>query len=180
MLYIIFSVVTRYRVCVVVVVVVLCGGAVVLMCWDHSLATANKNSCFKLLVLREQTFTFNFNFSIYCLSAILFRTEEKRHHTATTNMTHAPPPPPPPPPPAPCPAVTPSTLNVAVEGCCHGELDIIYDTIRESERKQNMKVDLLLVCGDFECVRNMSDLDCVAVPQKYKKMVRWLQRTLCY
>jgi lariat debranching enzyme len=63
-------------------------------------------------------------------------------------------------------------LNVAVEGCCHGELDVIYETIRVSERESGAAaVDLLLVCGDFECVRNEVDLECVAVPQKYKKMV---------
>jgi lariat debranching enzyme len=63
-----------------------------------------------------------------------------------------------------------SYLNIAVEGCCHGELDIIYDTIRDSE-KHGAKVDLLLVCGDFQCVRNSADLECLAVPQKYRKLV---------
>lgn len=61
------------------------------------------------------------------------------------------------------------SLNVAVEGCCHGELDSIYDTIRETERR-GIHVDLLLVCGDFECVRDYVDLECVAVPQKYRKL----------
>mmetsp|Transcript_15811 Transcript_15811/g.23789 ORF Transcript_15811/g.23789 Transcript_15811/m.23789 type:complete len:517 (+) Transcript_15811:84-1634(+) len=61
-------------------------------------------------------------------------------------------------------------LNIAVEGCCHGELDIIYDTIREAEKRGGPKVDLLLVCGDFECVRTNTDLQCVAVPQKYRKL----------
>ena len=62
-------------------------------------------------------------------------------------------------------------LNVAVEGCCHGELDTIYETIQEAELRGGVKVDLLLICGDFECIRDEKDLECVAVPKKYKRMV---------
>jgi hypothetical protein len=62
-------------------------------------------------------------------------------------------------------------LNIAVEGCCHGELDRIYQTIQESEEKNGIHVDLLLICGDFECLRDVIDLDCLAVPEKYRKMV---------
>ena len=40
--------------------------------------------------------------------------------------------------------------KVAIEGCCHGELDNIYDTIRQSEAVTGQKVDLLLICGDFQ------------------------------
>jgi lariat debranching enzyme len=49
------------------------------------------------------------------------------------------------------------SINIAVQGCCHGELDRIYETIRESETT-GIKVDLLLICGDFECVRDFADL----------------------
>lgn len=73
-----------------------------------------------------------------------------------------------------------STLTVAVEGCCHGELDAIYDTIRESEVNKGIKVDLLLICGDFESIRNDTDLDSMAVPQKFKKMVVELEKTEMY
>ncbi len=58
-------------------------------------------------------------------------------------------------------------INIAVQGCCHGELDTIYKAINES----NIKVDLLLICGDFECMRQEADLQCLAVPMKYRKMV---------
>ncbi|XP_021358109.1 lariat debranching enzyme-like [Mizuhopecten yessoensis] len=61
-------------------------------------------------------------------------------------------------------------MKIAVEGCCHGELDKIYETIEFIEKKQNFKVDLLLICGDFQSVRNKSDLQCMAVPQKYQRM----------
>ena len=57
-----------------------------------------------------------------------------------------------------------SMLKVAVEGCCHGELDLIYGSI------QGCNIDLLLICGDFECVRERGDLNSMAVPEKYRKM----------
>ena len=31
-------------------------------------------------------------------------------------------------------------------------------------------MDLLLCCGDFQAVRNLADLKCMAVPDKYKEM----------
>lgn len=61
-------------------------------------------------------------------------------------------------------------VNVAIEGCCHGELDKIYQAIVDNERRTQTKVDLLLVCGDFECVRDILDLECLAVPLKYRKL----------
>jgi lariat debranching enzyme len=55
-------------------------------------------------------------------------------------------------------------IVIAVEGCCHGELDKIYATILQ----RNPKVELLLVCGDFQCVSSEEDLQCVAMPPKYR------------
>ena len=62
------------------------------------------------------------------------------------------------------------TMKIAVEGCCHGELDKIYETLDFIEKRDNVKVDLLLICGDFQAVRNESDLKAMAVPPKYQKM----------
>jgi lariat debranching enzyme len=59
-------------------------------------------------------------------------------------------------------------INIAVEGCCHGELDKIYTEIAQTELATGTKVDLLLICGDFECVRDYADLCCMAVPEKYR------------
>ncbi|KAF8583142.1 DBR1-domain-containing protein [Ramaria rubella] len=56
------------------------------------------------------------------------------------------------------------------ESCCHGELDNIYHHIASLERQNNYKVDLLLICGDFQAIRNHADLQCMAVPQKYKHL----------
>ncbi|KAK0446682.1 lariat debranching enzyme, C-terminal domain-containing protein [Armillaria borealis] len=62
------------------------------------------------------------------------------------------------------------TLKVAVEGCCHGKLDDIYKQVASMERKGKYKVDLLLICGDFQATRNAQDLECMAVPPKHKHL----------
>ncbi|KAG8934920.1 lariat debranching enzyme, partial [Tulasnella sp. 418] len=62
------------------------------------------------------------------------------------------------------------TMKIAVEGCCHGELDAIYQHINDLEQKNQYKVDLLLMCGDFQAIRTHADLNCMAVPQKYLKL----------
>lgn len=61
-------------------------------------------------------------------------------------------------------------MKIAVEGCLHGELEKVYETIAEIETREKTKVDLLLCCGDFQATRNLSDLKCMAVPDKYKEM----------
>ncbi|EDL44461.1 Ser/Thr protein phosphatase family protein [Plasmodium vivax] len=60
-------------------------------------------------------------------------------------------------------------MIIAVVGCTHGELNFIYATIEKLEQDNNFKVDLLICCGDFECVRYGVDNDCLNVPNKYKK-----------
>jgi lariat debranching enzyme len=67
--------------------------------------------------------------------------------------------------PSDCPAV-----SIAVEGCCHGELDAIYDRLSRHEEATGRKVDLLLICGDFESIRNFSDFHSLAVPPKYRTL----------
>jgi lariat debranching enzyme len=62
------------------------------------------------------------------------------------------------------------TVNIAVQGCSHGELDTIYQSIRDTECRTGKKLDLLLLCGDLQCVRDAFDLQCVAVPPKYRKL----------
>lgn len=60
--------------------------------------------------------------------------------------------------------------QIAIEGCCHGELDAIYGRISELERRNNYTVDVVLICGDFQAIRNSLDLGCMSVPQKYKRL----------
>ncbi|PXF48207.1 Lariat debranching enzyme [Gracilariopsis chorda] len=61
-------------------------------------------------------------------------------------------------------------MRVAVVGCVHGEVDSLYAAIRELERRQSTKVDLVICPGDFQAVRNQSDLACMACPPKYRGM----------
>ena len=61
-------------------------------------------------------------------------------------------------------------MKIAVEGCCHGDLDKIYETILFAEKKNEIKIDLLICCGDFQAVRNTKDLCCLNVPEKFLEM----------
>lgn len=47
-------------------------------------------------------------------------------------------------------------LQIAVEGCCHGELDKIYGRLQELEKTTNDKIDLVLICGDFQVSQTLS------------------------
>jgi len=61
-------------------------------------------------------------------------------------------------------------MKIAVEGCAHGELDNIFDTVVELQRRDNVTIDLLLICGDFQAVRNLSDLKAMAVSPKFQQL----------
>ena len=45
-----------------------------------------------------------------------------------------------------------SCTQVVVEGCCHGELDQIYDVIGQLQEREGVTVDLLICCGDFQVI----------------------------
>ncbi|GAB9471392.1 Lariat debranching enzyme b [Globisporangium polare] len=62
-------------------------------------------------------------------------------------------------------------VRVAVVGCAHGMLDDIFATVRFiNEMDAANPVELLLCCGDFECMRNTKDLQNLACPPKYREM----------
>eukprot|EP00808_Paulinella_micropora_P006902 g40411.t1 len=61
-------------------------------------------------------------------------------------------------------------MKVAVVGCCHGELDKVYESIEYLEKREKINIELLLICGDFQAVRNPQDLACLACPSKYREM----------
>lgn len=61
-------------------------------------------------------------------------------------------------------------MKIAVEGCSHGALDAIYRYLRDLEARHNYIVDALLMCGDFQAIRNHRDMQCMAVPQKYRQL----------
>lgn len=59
-------------------------------------------------------------------------------------------------------------MRIAVEGCCHGNLDKIYSRLTALPIKR--RPELLLICGDFQAIRSKNDLECMAVPAKYRSM----------
>ncbi|XP_047139513.1 uncharacterized protein LOC100215288 isoform X1 [Hydra vulgaris] len=61
-------------------------------------------------------------------------------------------------------------MKIAVEGCAHGELNKIYESVAYIEARENIKVDLLICCGDFQSVRDQKDMHSMAVPQKFMDM----------
>ncbi|CDJ38968.1 serine/threonine protein phosphatase, putative [Eimeria tenella] len=61
-------------------------------------------------------------------------------------------------------------MKVAINGCCHGELDALYEMLQQLEEKENIKVDLLICCGDFQSLRSEADLQYFHAPPKYKKL----------
>ena len=61
-------------------------------------------------------------------------------------------------------------MKIAVVGCGHGELDKIYESLAHCQQTRGIKVDLLLVCGDFQAIRNEGDLATMACPSKYREM----------
>ena len=61
-------------------------------------------------------------------------------------------------------------MLVAIQGCCHGSLSTIYDSISRFESTKNQKVRLLLICGDFQALRSEDDFASLAVPPKYHQL----------
>ncbi|KAF2842210.1 DBR1-domain-containing protein [Patellaria atrata CBS 101060] len=63
------------------------------------------------------------------------------------------------------------SLRVAVEGCGHGKLDSIYASIDKTcEINGWPGIDILIIGGDFQAVRNAYDLNCMSAPMKYREM----------
>ncbi|KAL0238628.1 hypothetical protein GEMRC1_013101 [Eukaryota sp. GEM-RC1] len=54
-------------------------------------------------------------------------------------------------------------MRVCVTGCVHGCLDSVYNTLG------NESIDLVICTGDFQAVRNESDLISLSCPTKYLK-----------
>ncbi len=60
------------------------------------------------------------------------------------------------------------TVRIAVQGCCHGSIERIYDILEACEKRDEKKIDLLICCGDFQALRNTTDFETMAVPHKYR------------
>lgn len=53
----------------------------------------------------------------------------------------------------------------------HGALNPIYDAVREAcARRDWPGVDLVIICGDFQAVRNGRDVEVMSVPAKYRAL----------
>ena len=62
-------------------------------------------------------------------------------------------------------------VRLAIEGCGHGTLHAIYASVEEACKQKSWPgVDLLIIGGDFQSVRNAYDLNCVSMPAKYRSM----------
>ncbi|WBW72242.1 RNA lariat debranching enzyme Dbr1 [Schizosaccharomyces osmophilus] len=55
-------------------------------------------------------------------------------------------------------------MRIGVQGCCHGILDNLYSLAS----KHN--VELLIIGGDFQAIRNLSDFHSISVPAKFKRL----------
>ncbi|KAL2870674.1 RNA lariat debranching enzyme [Aspergillus lucknowensis] len=63
------------------------------------------------------------------------------------------------------------SFRVAVEGCGHGCLHDIYASVEKAATLKGWDgVDLLIIGGDFQAVRNSNDMACMSVPPKYKEL----------
>ncbi|KAI1110644.1 lariat debranching enzyme, C-terminal domain-containing protein [Nemania sp. NC0429] len=62
-------------------------------------------------------------------------------------------------------------VRVAVAGCGHGTLDALYAAVDTARQAQGWSdVDLFIVGGDFQAVRNSADISVMSVPPKYRQL----------
>ncbi|CAI1534991.1 hypothetical protein SEUBUCD650_0K00810 [Saccharomyces eubayanus] len=58
-------------------------------------------------------------------------------------------------------------LRIAVQGCCHGQLNQIYKEVSRLHAKT--PIDLLIILGDFQSIRNSQDFKSISIPPKYQR-----------
>ncbi|EED13135.1 RNA lariat debranching enzyme, putative [Talaromyces stipitatus ATCC 10500] len=62
-------------------------------------------------------------------------------------------------------------VRIALEGCGHGKLHDIYAKVTEGAKAKGWDgVDLVIIGGDFQSVRNANDLNGMSVPIKYREI----------
>lgn len=59
-------------------------------------------------------------------------------------------------------------VRIAVQGCCHGELNKVLEQVCKIHEENPL--DLLLILGDFQSIRDETDLQSLSVPPKYQRM----------
>ncbi|GAA5865870.1 hypothetical protein JCM8547_005741 [Rhodosporidiobolus lusitaniae] len=71
------------------------------------------------------------------------------------------------------------SLRLAVIGCSHGTLDDIYASVLRSDEEaaalSQPPSDVVICCGDFQAMRNESDLEAMACPVKYRALGQFYQ-----
>lgn len=58
-------------------------------------------------------------------------------------------------------------MRVAIQGCCHGELHQVFQRVAELHAEN--PIDLLLILGDFQSIRDEKDFQSISIPPKYQK-----------
>ena len=61
-------------------------------------------------------------------------------------------------------------MRFAIVGCTHGAIDRVYEAVDALTATEERKVDAVLCCGDFQSVRNLLDLKCMACPDRHKEL----------
>lgn len=63
-------------------------------------------------------------------------------------------------------------MKVAVVGCCHGELEKIYREVEDANKQASVPdgIKLVVMCGDLQTLRDEYDLQCMAVPKRYRRL----------
>jgi lariat debranching enzyme len=62
------------------------------------------------------------------------------------------------------------STSFAVEGCCHGDLDRIYEVLGEIESRNSLRTDFMICCGDFQAIRTAEELNTLACPPVYRHL----------
>ncbi|KAJ6024133.1 Lariat debranching enzyme [Penicillium herquei] len=64
-----------------------------------------------------------------------------------------------------------SPLRIACVGCGHGALNGIYERIEVEKGKKHWEtIDVVIIGGDFQTLRNANDAACMSVPPKYRSI----------
>lgn len=58
-------------------------------------------------------------------------------------------------------------LRIAIQGCCHGELNQVFKQV--AKLHSETPIDLLLILGDFQSIRNETDFQSISIPKKYQR-----------
>ena len=61
-------------------------------------------------------------------------------------------------------------MKIAVAGCPHGDLDLIYQKVKAYEMVTGLLIDVVVICGDLQAARGPNDLKGMASPEKYRKL----------